>query len=523
MTIIRTERRFFENDILAPGQLAEDIATLELYKGDGLTPGGVLQTAAGEGGGLVTFACATTANLANIATAIAVGQTLDGYVIQAGDLVLVKNQSTPSQNGVYSADTGLRASDFSLASDWTDGDLFYINNGTVNSGQFFEAVVPTPFVIDTNNLTFQGPAVKQELDAYKALLAGATGADQIGFTSANPSVFKTPAVSLMKDGLDRVAELRAATLTEVTDETVHGDTTAGAFLYKSSDNNNLYVRLADGSTHRLHPVTRTTGVIPGAAPDQRLESRVSSPDGGCIHIYYDTATTSWRMFMIPGDGSAKKEVGLGVSSLIDAGETYDIEAQDVDNVIGLGSNEYYSMISGDSDSLGANGLPIIQGLQLPDAGANPSRQIISGGGDEPVGGKKLNRRNYRVRGWVGNDRTAFRQVAMKGEQLLYTTDNSTYVAVSDSGDWSDSIVGTADNGGGLVRVEVADTTGLATDDFVYIYGANAEANGGRKITVIDVTHFDLQGSTWSADPAAGSVYRMAHITQTSAGTNFGTL
>jgi hypothetical protein len=44
-----------------------------------------------------------------------------------------------------------------------------------------------------------------------------------------------------------------------------------------------------------------------------------------------------------------------------------------------GSTENYSVISGDSDSKGANGLPIRQGFNNPDIGANPSPILISGG------------------------------------------------------------------------------------------------------------------------------------------------
>jgi hypothetical protein len=39
----------------------------------------------------------------------------------------------------------------------------------------------------------------------------------------------------------------------------------------------------------------------------------------------------------------------------------------------------YSVISGDSDTKGANGLPIRQGFNLPDIGANPTPLLISGG------------------------------------------------------------------------------------------------------------------------------------------------
>lgn len=43
------------------------------------------------------------------------------------------------------------------------------------------------------------------------------------------------------------------------------------------------------------------------------------------------------------------------------------------------SGEKISVISGDSDSKGANGLPTRQGYNLPDIGANPAPLLISGG------------------------------------------------------------------------------------------------------------------------------------------------
>jgi hypothetical protein len=43
------------------------------------------------------------------------------------------------------------------------------------------------------------------------------------------------------------------------------------------------------------------------------------------------------------------------------------------------SGEKISVISGDSDTKGANGLPIRQGYNLPDIGANPAPLLISGG------------------------------------------------------------------------------------------------------------------------------------------------
>jgi hypothetical protein len=68
--------------------------------------------------------------------------------------------------------------------------------------------------------------------------------------------------------------------------------------------------------------------------------------------------------------SARKAASFGFSVVEDSTEP-DIEVES--------NGENYSVISGDSDSLGANGLPIRQGFNLPDIGANPAPILISGG------------------------------------------------------------------------------------------------------------------------------------------------
>lgn len=68
--------------------------------------------------------------------------------------------------------------------------------------------------------------------------------------------------------------------------------------------------------------------------------------------------------------SARKAASFGFSVVEDASEP-DIEV--------ASGGENYSVISGDSDTKGANGLPIRQGFNNPDIGANPAPILISGG------------------------------------------------------------------------------------------------------------------------------------------------
>ena len=69
--------------------------------------------------------------------------------------------------------------------------------------------------------------------------------------------------------------------------------------------------------------------------------------------------------------SQRLALASGFSIQADGAEP-DIEAVDTDGTT-------YSVISGDTDTKGANGLPTRQGFNFPDIGANPAPLLISGG------------------------------------------------------------------------------------------------------------------------------------------------
>ena len=74
-----------------------------------------------------------------------------------------------------------------------------------------------------------------------------------------------------------------------------------------------------------------------------------------------------------GTLSANNQLSVGISARVDNTETpRDLEFTDADDKV-------YSIINGDSDSRGANGLPASQGLQSPSVGAYPVPLLIDGG------------------------------------------------------------------------------------------------------------------------------------------------
>ena len=102
-------------------------------------------------GASVSLPCkvATTGNIT-----LSGAQTIDGIPLQVGDRVLVKNQNTGSQNGIYivSLSSWSRAIDMSLDDDVFQGLNIFVSEGTLNSGKFW--VISTSNPVTLSNLTF---------------------------------------------------------------------------------------------------------------------------------------------------------------------------------------------------------------------------------------------------------------------------------------------------------------------------------------------------------------------------------
>ena len=85
---------------------------------------------------------ATTAAI-NLSTNLVAGQTIDGVALVAGDRVLVKDQVTGTENGIYvavSSGTGVRSSDANGTADTGElkpGTFTFVEEGTVNSDKGF--------------------------------------------------------------------------------------------------------------------------------------------------------------------------------------------------------------------------------------------------------------------------------------------------------------------------------------------------------------------------------------------------
>ena len=82
---------------------------------------------------------ATTANI-TLATDVENGDVLDGVTLATGNRILVKNQSTASQNGIYvvaASGAPSRAADFDSPAEIDGGDFVFVTGGTANDNKGF--------------------------------------------------------------------------------------------------------------------------------------------------------------------------------------------------------------------------------------------------------------------------------------------------------------------------------------------------------------------------------------------------
>ena len=193
---------------------------------------------------------ATTANITLSGT-----QTIDGVLLSAGNRVLVKDQSTSSQNGVYVVAAGAwsRSTDFDSISpiDEINSAAVFVQQGTVNADTAWTQISPVSLV-GTDAITFT------QFAGANTYLAGAgmtlsTNTFNIGTASASRIVVNTDNIDLatvgtpVTDVLRRVttdaygrvtgtSAVQAADLTGVLDSTyvnVGGDTMTGALTISS--------------------------------------------------------------------------------------------------------------------------------------------------------------------------------------------------------------------------------------------------------------------------------------------------
>ena len=99
---------------------------------------------------------ATTANV-DLSEALENGDVIDGVTLATGNRVLVKNQSTGSQNGIYvvqASGAAVRATDADADAEVTPGLFTFVEEGTANGNTGWVLTTDSPITVGSTALAF---------------------------------------------------------------------------------------------------------------------------------------------------------------------------------------------------------------------------------------------------------------------------------------------------------------------------------------------------------------------------------
>lgn len=120
---------------------------------------------------------ATTTN-GTLATAFANGQTIDGITLATGDRILIKNQSSQADNGIYIVAASGAPSRSSDANTWNElvSAAVYVQSGTTNGGTSWTCTIAPGGTLGVTDVTFaQTSGAIQVFSAVMASLSASAG------------------------------------------------------------------------------------------------------------------------------------------------------------------------------------------------------------------------------------------------------------------------------------------------------------------------------------------------------------
>lgn len=192
----------------------------------------------------------------------------------------------------------------------------------------------------------------------------ATARTNLGLGTAATTASTDYATASHTHAIDDLSDVDTSTVAPTTND----------FLKWGGSNWVPAVPTADVDTPLTTALRGTDNPHIGAFPNQSFKV-IDNPRKLVMVIATDSGDLD---FLLPDGGSIFLNTPTGGRLAPGFGFSVQEDATEPDIEVASGG-ENYSVISGDSDTKGANGLPIRQGFNVPDIGANPAPLLISGG------------------------------------------------------------------------------------------------------------------------------------------------
>lgn len=120
-----------------------------------------------------------TTTAGTLSTSFENGDTVDGVTLATGDRILLKNQSTGSENGIYTVNASgapTRATDADSSVEVTAGMVVPVEEGTTNADSVWILTTNNPITLGTTSLSFSKiPVGSSNLAKFTATGPGVAG------------------------------------------------------------------------------------------------------------------------------------------------------------------------------------------------------------------------------------------------------------------------------------------------------------------------------------------------------------
>lgn len=278
---------------LTDGSAASDAATL-----------GQIQNLINTGTNKTSVRVATTAT-GTLATAYENGDSVDGVTLATNDRILIKNQSSGSENGIYIVNASgapTRATDADISAEVKGGLSVWVNEGTTNGDSRWVLTTNDPITLGSTSLVFTQDFAATSTTAGAGLTA--TG----NVLSVNVD---TTTIEINSDTLRIAATAAGAGLTGGGASALAVD--PGTGITTTGDKVNVDTTLV---------VRKATGALTGGATSEVLTHNLGTRD---VQVVVRNNSSPYEQVLVANEATSTSTVTVrsGVSNL-PAGYTWSV-------------------------------------------------------------------------------------------------------------------------------------------------------------------------------------------------------
>jgi hypothetical protein len=324
---------------------------------------------------------ATTSNV-DLSTALEAGDVVDGVTLVAGNRILVKSQSTTSQNGVYvvqASGAAVRASDFDTPTEIVPGDFIFVAGGTLynNTGWVQTEVVTTvgtsPIVFEQfsgagtytagNGLTLTG----NSFAINTTITADLNSIQTLTNKTLTSPVLTTPSISGMLI-LDNNIVIEGTDDTHETTLTFTDPTQDNTITFKDATGTVAFTADIDSAVDAFgNAVTGGTGITASYASTSNILTVTNTDLGSSQNIFKNVVVGATTIVADQNDDTLTFAAGSGIS--LTAASTSDTITIDNSGVLS---------ITGTADQIIASASTGAVTLSLPQSIATTSSPSFTG-------------------------------------------------------------------------------------------------------------------------------------------------